>query len=305
MRCRCATFYFKKKWWIFIVLLLGFPWPIEAGTKMEFRFANLPNTYMNEHVKESRMAMQIILKKVFNLKYPELHLKLDFLPDNDQLVQTLRKTGYDVLTMTGFDYLQLKKEIELKPLLILCRSDQPTESLLLMARIGITLASIAHNPRRTLLIEKSAGETISRTWLDEELGDQGYPSCNAMFTTIRSVDRPSRAILPVFFGQADMCIVTRAALDLMTELNPQISEKLAIVKQSPGLINMLVCGTDQLEEWAEAIILKEATDMHFSPSGRQAITMIQMNHFLPFEPDYLKATERLYQKSRRTAAGER
>jgi hypothetical protein len=249
--------------------------------------------------------MQIILKKVFNLKYPELHLKLDFLPDNDQLVQTLRKTGYDVLTMTGFDYLQLKKEIELKPLLILCRSDQPTESLLLMARIGITLASIAHNPRRTLLIEKSAGETISRTWLDEELGDQGYPSCNAMFTTIRSVDRPSRAILPVFFGQADMCIVTRAALDLMTELNPQISEKLAIVKQSPGLINMLVCGTDQLEEWAEAIILKEATDMHFSPSGRQAITMIQMNHFLPFEPDYLKATERLYQKSRRTAAGER
>lgn len=288
-----------------VILLLVFPWPVDAASKTEFRFANLPNTYMGNHIKESRLAMQMILKKAFNQKHPELKLKLDFLPDNDRLLQTIRTSDYDVLTMTGFDYFELKEEIGLTPLAILSRCEHPTESFLLITRKDQNWKSIMGKLRRILLIEYSTGDAIPKTWLNEILFQQGLSGYNEVFTTVRSVDKPSRAILPVFFGQADMGIVSQTALDLMTELNPQIKDSLVILRRSPGFVNLLVCGTDRLEEWARDIVIEEATSMHTYPVGQQALTIIQMNRFIRFQPEYLKDTEALFYNSRRTRQGKR
>ena len=68
---------------------------------------------------------------------------------------------------------------------------------------------------------------------------------------------------------------------------------------------MMVCGTDQLEERAETMIIQETAHIHTSTVGHQALTIIQMNRFIPFKSSYLKATEELHLQSRRTAAGER
>jgi ABC-type phosphate/phosphonate transport system substrate-binding protein len=305
MNHRCAKYPFQKACWLFTILLLASPWPADAASKKEFRFANLPNTYMGGHIKESRLAMQMILKKAFNQKHPELKLKLDFLPDNDRLLQTIRTTGYDVLTMTGFDYLELKDEIGLTPLAIMSRCEQPTESFLLITRPDRNWKSIMGKPRRILLIEDSTGDAIPKTWLNEILIEQGLPGYGEVFTTVRSVDKPSRAILPVFFGQADMGIVSRTALDLMAELNPQIKDRLVILRQSPGFVNLLVCGTDRLAEWAKEIIIEEATSMHTYPVGQQALTIIQMNRFIRFQPEHLKATETLFYNGRHPRRWER
>lgn len=305
MKHQLAKYLFQKAWWMLAILLLAFPWPADAAPQKEFRFANLPSTTMGDHIKESRLAMQMILKKAFYQKNPDLKMTLDFLPDNDRLLQNIKSAGYDVLTMTGFEYLELKDKIVLTPLVVLSRCEQPTESLLLITRKDQNWESIINKPRRILLIENSTDDAMAKTWLNEILFKQGLPGYSESFTTIRSVDRPSRAILPIFFGQADMGIVSQSALDLMTELNPQIKGNLVILKQSPGFVNLLVCGTDHLMEWAKEIIIEETTGMHTYPVGQQALTIIQMNRFIRFQPEYIKATETLYYNSRNPRRSER
>ena len=48
--------------------------------------------------------------------------------------------------------------------------------------------------------------------------------------------KPSQAILPVFFKQAEAALVTRATFDTAVELNPQLGAALRTLSRSPQLI---------------------------------------------------------------------
>lgn len=54
------------------------------------------------------------------------------------------------------------------------------------------------------------------------------------FGSIVKVDKTKRMLLDLFFGKADAAIVNQASFDLMTELNPQIREKLTILASFPA-----------------------------------------------------------------------
>jgi hypothetical protein len=66
---------------------------------------------------------------------------------------------------------------------------------------------------------------------------------------------------------------------------------------------MLLCATNRLEDWACDIVVEETEHMHTSPEGRQILTMMQMKRFFSFKPKYMRATERIYQISRRRTKG--
>ncbi|MBT8341588.1 MAG: PhnD/SsuA/transferrin family substrate-binding protein [Desulfatitalea sp.] len=278
-----------------LILIVNWPGPSSAEPKTHFFFANLPNTYLDGHIKESRMALQLFLQKAFHHKHSDLKLHLDFLSDSRVLLMPNPAQRYDVLTMTSMDYFSLKDQLNLEPLVFLSKDDKPTESFLLLSRTGQTWETLSRKTERSLSMQKGYSETIARSWGAALVADHQRSTLDAYFSSIRLADTPHRAVLPVFFGQIDMCIVSRCAYDLILELNPQIKEKLVILEQSQEFINIIICGTDQLGDWARQVVLKETIDMHTHPVGQQALTLIQMNRFWPFDPSLLDATKDLYQ----------
>jgi hypothetical protein len=116
------------------------------------------------------------------------------------------------------------------------------------------------------------------------------------------LQKVSRIILPVFFGKADACVVTLSAFDIMADLNPQITQQLKMKKQSEGLVFMLVCSTPLTNVEDEAIMQKEAAASLEDPYTRQALTIAQMKNFFPSKPEYMTATEALFERYRRMAA---
>lgn len=293
----------RHPWYVCLICaVLVFGWALRSPAldRNDFYFASLENTYTAMHPKESRMAMQKIIQKIFGKEYPEIRLHLDFIGKNDDLVDTLENKSYDVIATTGLDYLQLKGRINLQPLAILSKTDQPTDTYLLVTHKNKTLKTLEELPDRRLIVEAGGSGEIAKLWLDSVLEARGLPHHQLFFTTLRTGDKPSRILLPVFFGQADACVISKSAFTVMNELNPQIEEQLVVLERSPGYVSMLISATDRLEKWACDMVLEETERMHTYPDGQQILTIMQMKRFFDFKPEYLKATEILYQRHEKT-----
>jgi ABC-type phosphate/phosphonate transport system substrate-binding protein len=288
----------KHRWeiWLFAAILV-FAWtPRSFGLdRADFYFATIENTATGMHAKESRLALLTIMQKIFSDRYPEVRLHLDFLARDAGLADTILTKKYDVIATTGLDYLELTKQVHLQPLAILSRTDQPVGAFMLITDKNESLDTLKKLPERTLIVEAGGGGDIAKLWMDSILQARGLPKHNLFFDILRIGDKPSRTLLPVFFGQADACVVSEDAFEVMNELNPQLKERLVVQQRSPGFINLLISATDQLEDWARDIVIEETARMNTSPDGKQILTIIQMKRFFPFKPEYLEATERIYQ----------
>jgi hypothetical protein len=296
----------KSRWYACLVAaVLIFGWaPCSAGLERnDFSFASLGNTYTAMHAKESRIAMQAILQKIFAPTHPDMRLGLDFLAIDADLKTALTSKSYDVIASTGLDYLKLRERFHLQPLAILSKTEQPTDTYVLVARKGKTLQELEGLPNRRLMIEAGGGGEIAGLWLDAVLKARGLPPRHIFFTSQRTGDKPSRILLPVFFGQADACVVPESAFEVINELNPQVEKQLVILERSAGYISILISATDRLEDWARDMVMTETARMHTYPEGRQILTIMQMRQFFAFKPEYLEATETLYRHHLKQSGG--
>ncbi len=263
---------------------------------LEMRFASVSNTVTGVNLEDARLAIEMIMKKILIEKYPHYRFKVDYYPDLASATKALAHNNHHSLTMTGLDYLSVRRSIKLDPIVIASKVDQPVESFLLLTRQGETLETIAQNPRRELIVEQGGSGEMARIWLDVLLRSRNLPESRIFFNMVRQAEKPGRAVLPVFFGQADACVVAESAFAVLKELNPQIGRRLQVLQRSPGFIRVLICATDLMEPRDAEIITKEAARLDEWPQGQQVLTIIQMKHLFRFKPEYLDATANLFRQ---------
>jgi len=78
---------------------------------------------------------------------------------------------------------------------------------------------------------------LGMLFLDTCLMQAKLPPSDRFFAAVHEKAKESQAVLDVFFGQADICVVTDVAFQTMKELNPQVGRKLHVIAESPELIN--------------------------------------------------------------------
>jgi hypothetical protein len=169
----------------------------------------------------------------------------------------------------------------------------------LVTQRGETLKTLAKRDSRILILDVGRSGENAKLWLDTVLLGAGLGPSHQFFTELRRSQKPSRSILPVFFGQVTACVVQESALKVMNELNPQIGRQVKILKRSENLVNLLLCATAWADRRDVDMIVTEGIDAFNDPKSRQALTMVQMNRFYLFQPDYLAATADLYARHQR------
>jgi ABC-type phosphate/phosphonate transport system substrate-binding protein len=143
--------------------------------------------------------------------------------------------------------------------------------------------------------------------LDTVLWEHGERDSEAFFSDVRKEIKAARIVLPVFFDQADACLVPESAFRTMTDINPQIGQKLKVLKRSPGFVHSVICTIENLDPRLVAAIRHNATYMPHSVEGRQLMMIFQYRRTGLFDPDDLATTERIYQihKERSVKRGSR
>ena len=112
---------------------------------------------------------------------------------------------------------------------------------------------------------------LAISWLDRLLAEDGQESSATFFGAQTKEARAAKVILPVFFGKADVCLVTRAAFLDMTELNPQIGQRLRALATSEDLIPSFFCFRRAYVSRFRPQLEAAIQNLHTSASGKQVL----------------------------------
>lgn len=264
-----------------------------------FRFGVL-SLFSGVNQKDARVAIELNLMKDNRKEFPDLKVRIVIIPDVSSAARLFHQRRLHGIALTSSDYLALKEQAPMvTPLFFSSRQEKPLEAYVLL--VSNRVASIDHLStlgRRRLVMEKIGKTNIGQLWLDAVLWEHGKGESKSFFSDIRKEFKAARMVLPLFFGQAEACLVPESVFRTMTELNPQIGQRLKVLKRSPGFVRSVTCAVENLDPKMIAAMKRNATTFLHTVTGQQMMMIFQCRSHHLYDPDFMKATERIYQLHR-------
>lgn len=285
---------------ILLVLLMGVSHGAASDSNPDhfypdvFRFG-IVNLLDGVNHKDAQVAIEMNFGRHNRVKFRDIKPKLEIIRDIQSVAGLLQQKQLHCISLSGVDYLALKERVAIQPLFVSSRHNQPLESYLLIVAKGIeSLDHLLSLPQRRLVMENIGETQIGQLWIDTLLWEQQKVESNLFFTSIRRANKPARIVLPVFFGQAEACLVPESAYATMIELNPQISQRLKVLKRSPEFVRTITCAVENLApDLVDAVVLN-AIDMAGTVNGQQLMLIFQYKQHFLYRPSYMQKTKGIY-----------
>jgi ABC-type phosphate/phosphonate transport system substrate-binding protein len=252
--------------------------------------------------EEARSVTRAWTQTVLSREFGAAQAETALFEDSAALEGALLQGRVDLAVVISEEYLRLRKNVALDPVFVTARAEGPYHRIVLIARLDQALRGLADLRGRQLLISQDRSRTFHEAWLETRLLQEGLPPAGGFFSDVRGTRRPSQAILPVFFGQADACLTTLYAFQLTCELNPQLARELTVLDRSPEVLGGVIAFRRGYAGPGRERILARLASLHEDPQGKQILRLFGMDRLLPFEPEYLTSAEALIQEHDRLTA---
>lgn len=187
----------------------------------------------------------------------------------------LRDNAMDTISLTTDEFFEVEGELLPTPLLISTVDGQSTEEYVLAVHRDSGLARVADLRGRRLLLLDTMRASLAPEWLEVLLATEGLGPPAAFFGEVSLVAKPAKVALPVFFRQEDACVLTRRALDLLGELNPQVAAQLRILATSAKIVPAVTCFRRNIAPAQADRVTAAVLRSHLWPSGKQVMTIFQ------------------------------
>ena len=212
---------------------------------------------------------------------------------NEEIICALRNKEVDVLTLRLDDYFAISDEEKLGSPFASVVNQQLAVNYVLLVRKEAPVEMLADLQGGRLLVLNQSRMLLADIWLNTELLKRGLPQMDSFFSEIEYCETVNLAILPVFFGSADGCIVSKQNFELACELNPQVARMLREELVSPLLIPCVaVCRGSVSPERAQ-IIRELMTGMTQTVAGRQLLLMFKCDALVEVTPADMVETRTL------------
>jgi phosphonate transport system substrate-binding protein len=237
--------------------------------------------------KDAQVAMDLWVKELSKSTKNPLHPRSILIDDLPSLIKTINNKEVDVLGLSCLDYFKIKDQANLEPGMVVIIGGKASREFSLITRRDKGLKNLGDLKNGKLLVHNERpGKEVPMMWLDTYLVKQGLTSSKQFFASIKDFDKVSQAVLPVFFKQADACLVARTGFETMVELNPQIGEQLTIVTTSPGFVLGGVFFRKDFREDVKKLIMDTCMKFDTYASGKQILTLFKAEAFSPFKPSH-------------------
>jgi hypothetical protein len=144
----------------------------------------------------------------------------------EELTRKIQLGSAELFPIQGYEWVEHGRSMKIKPLLLATRNGRWQTRFLLLAAAGSQVQSLHDLKDRTILIHRDGCGNLVDFWLDTAIAvGTGMP--RKSFASYQTVTQAREAVLPVFFGEADACVVSEAAYQAVCAQNPsQIPQKL-------------------------------------------------------------------------------
>ena len=127
---------------------------------------------------------------------------------------------------------------------------------------------------RSVIFFQNSQMSLAPAWLDTALFHDGCRR-GAEFCRVTQSNKLPKVILPVFFRQSDACVVTRRGFKTMSELNPQMSQRLKVLATSPEVVPSGFSFRRDYDDPLRETIVTELGKIISTPAGAQVLTLFQ------------------------------
>jgi len=247
---------------------------------------------------DARIAIEIWQRKL-----NDIIGKHDLVPENysfedmPSLINALKTGKINAATIPCVDYIRSREKLPVVPILVPTREEDVLDTYILLVYRHSEFTDLSGLEGRNLIIEKGERGRIALLWLDTLLLKRGLPESKNFLRSVRMVDKVSQAVLPVFFRQADACIVTLDSWKTLCELNPQLKKQLRILEQSPGYLGAVFVIRKNLPLQNRERFVKTTLAAQAKPECKQILMLFRFNGLVKFKQSHLKTIEALVKEN--------
>lgn len=191
------------------------------------------------------------------------------------MLRSLKTKNIDALGITILEYYRLRHGVIFSPIFLTHHSGHVTERYVLLTHKKSRIKTPADLAGSNLQLHLNPRNCLAGIWLDTLLAGHGKPMADHFVGDISRDTQISKVVLPVFFQQADACIVTRNGFDTMAELNPQISRQLTVIAESSEIVPTVFAFRADYQPIFINKLMTGIKNLKTTPAGRQVLTIFQ------------------------------
>ena len=221
----------------------------------------------------------------------------------DDIVQAMRQERIDLATVGMDDFIVLERKVPLGGLFSNLVKNKVSEQFVLLVRRDRGFKGLADLRGQSIVMLENNRALLAPLWLDTELLRRHLPLSARHFAKVTFVAKPSLAVMPVFFRQADAALMNQARFETASELNPQLGRDLAPLLVSPEYISSIGAYRADATAASANFYRQEAPRLSETPGGKLVLNLFQNDGVVEIREADLMETRALLAEHARLVAG--
>lgn len=254
------------------------------------------NVFIDVDIAEAQVVTKAWSDRILQRKFRDGTAENIIFTNTDSIEKAVRERKVDLIALVSNDYLHLKERVPLQPVFVTASQGGFFHQIVLLVRRDSGIRKVGDLRRKQLAVSASQAKTLHMVWLETHLMRAGFLSAGEFFSSVKEVRRPSQAILPVFFRQADACLTTRESFELVCEMNPQVGKELMVLERSSDVAGGVLVFRPSYGEASKEKMMDVLGKLGNDPQGMQLLKLFRMSRLVPFRPEYLKTVEDLFRQ---------
>ena len=250
---------------------------VRIGYSLEFESEILVN--------EMKVALKFILEKVLKEQGLDAVFTFPMKESENQLAAAEGKVDMFDMSVLRFALLPEEERAKMRPIIVPQHRDRKLTRFVLLAPPGTKIESLRGKRLRRIA---KRDRRMASAWLTSVLWKDCGATLEDYFGDITDWDDASEVVVPTFFGKADCCLVAWAEFELLAELNPQISRRLEVVRESPELLTTLLLLREGFDGVEEDRAVRIAETLHEGKDGEQAFTLMRIKRLRKFREEEME-----------------
>ena len=231
----------------------------------------------NVNENDGRAALKVHATRIGDAGGVRVDVNRGLFDDVTALREALVASEVDVVGMPIDDFVTMPED-KIAPELIVSVSDGRVEDeYILVVRADSGIDRITGLQGKRCSVQQNVKGPLALLWLDLLTLRDGLGSAGSAFGSLKTVVKPSQAVLPVFFRQTEAAVTTRKSLKLMAELNPGVARELRVIAESPSVISAVMCFRRGVPQSVIDPMVAGVKAIHQSVAGRQVLTLFQID----------------------------
>jgi ABC-type phosphate/phosphonate transport system substrate-binding protein len=245
--------------------------------------------YLNDAMAGAKVLTETLMDEYSRTKY-------EVLPPTsfstiEELENLIKSQEVEAFIMHATELLKLSNPGSLEPICVAIRNESPYDIFYLLVNKRSEYKTVESLKNKRILIGSPFEADIPVLWLDNLLKERELERKEKYFSSIEYFEKALPSILPVFFGKADACIVTKSLFETVIELNPQISKELATIEISkPISIGIIAIRRNISDPDLKEDIKRAFINLHKHANGRQYLHIFRSERIGEFKTEHLAST---------------